>query len=461
MKASFLYLLLGTSSFMLAQNAVPPSFSFHPITIPKTECISAEQRLIVLKEIEENKQILQQLKSTTSQTSTALNPLFILPIRPKAGLEDYGYYSLFNQVDHHLTPGGNLTDYNCGERTYDWANGNHSGTDYVVWPYPWKKMDEEVMEIIAAAPGTILVKRDGYFDKNCTNSGNPNWNGIILEHADGSETWYWHFKDGSVTTKEVGDSVLEGEYLGLAGSSGSSDIPHVHFEVRDVTGAVIDPYAGACNDMNATSWWQEQPDYFMPEILTLSTHNSEAFDTDCGVVEDTYEALDFLPGDEVRFRIFYRDLQTEDRTAIVVEKPDGTILYDYYWDSTWPDYTAAWAEWIFPMDQTAMDGEYTITATFNGNVYETIFGVNTNLSVEDLSATAFIVYPNPTSEVLHVQGDKQIDALIVYDLLGKVVLASAPKVNKTEVDLSGLHASVYFVSVTSEGKRTVQRIVKE
>lgn len=461
MKASLFYLLLGTSSFMIAQNAAPPSFSFHPITTPKTECISKEQRLIVLKEIEENKQAIQQLKPITSQTSTTTNPLFILPIRPKVGFEDYGYYSLFNQVDHNLAPGGNLTDYNCGERTYDWANGNHSGTDYVVWPYPWKKMEEDVMEVIAAAPGTIVVKKDGYFDRNCVNTGNPNWNGIILVHADGSESWYWHFKDGSVTSKEVGDSVSEGEYLGLAGSSGSSDIPHLHFEVRDATGAVVDPYAGPCNDMNSESWWQEQPDYYISEILTLSTHNSEAYDTDCGIVENTYEALDFVPGEEVRFRIFYRDLQIDARTEVVVEKPDGSILYDYYWDSPWPDYTAVWAEWIFPIDQTSMDGEYIVTATFEEETYQTVFGVNTNLSVEDLNALEFVIYPNPTSGMLHVQGDIQIDRLVVYNLIGKEVLELAPMAKKTQIDLSSLNASVYFVSITSEGKRAVQRIVKE
>lgn len=461
MKTSLFYMLLGVSSLMVAQNVAPPEFSFHPISVSKTECITEEQRATLFKEIEENKQAILQINPEAFQQRTTAHPLFILPIRPKPGFEDYGYYSLFNQVDHDLTVNGNLLDYNCGERTYDWAGGNHQGTDYVVWPYPWKKMEEDVMEVIAGAPGIIVQKKDGNFDKNCSNNGNPNWNGIVLEHSDGSYSLYWHFKNGSTTSKNIGDSVSAGEYLGLAGSSGSSDIPHLHFEVRDASEAVIDPYAGPCNAMNAETWWADQPDYFIPEILTLSTHNTDDFDTDCGIVENTYEELNFVPGETVRFRIFYRDMQTNARTEITVRKPDGSILYDYFWDSTWPDYTAAWAQWNFPIDNTSMDGVHTVTAKFGGNTYETIFGVNTNLGVENQDVSAFVVYPNPTSGLLHIQGEMQIDTLVVYDLLGREVLINAPKANTAQMDLGELNAGVYFVSITSEGKRTVRKIVKK
>src|SRR5699024_7197701 len=161
------------------------------------------------------------------------------------------------QVDHNLTPNNNLLDYNCGTRTYDWVNGNHAGTDYILWPYPWKRMQENVMEIVAAAPGIIVEKRNSFADLNCTNNGNPNWNGIVVEHADGTFAIYMHFTKNSATTKEVGDTVTAGEFLGLAGSSGSSTIPHLHFEIRDAESNVIDPYQGNCNAMNAESWWQQ------------------------------------------------------------------------------------------------------------------------------------------------------------------------------------------------------------
>lgn len=461
MKTSLFYLLVGVSSIMAAQNAPPSAVSFHPISIPKTECISDVQRQVILQEIEVNKQAILQKDPKAFQRTTTVHPLFELPLRPKAGYEDYGYYSLFNQVDHNLTSNGNLLDYNCGERTYDWVGGNHKGTDYVVWPYPWKKMEEDVMEIIAAAPGVIVQKEDGNFDRNCSNNGNPNWNGIILEHADGSRSWYWHFKSGSTTSKNVGDSVTSGEYLGRAGSSGSSDIPHVHFEVHDSTGLLIDPYAGPCNTINSESWWANQPDYFIPEILTLSTHNTDDYDTECGIVENTYEELNFLPGQIARFRIFYRDIQTGSRTHITVKKPDGSILYDYNFDSTWPDYSAAWAQWNFPIDGTSMDGVHTVTVQFGGNTYETIFGVNTNLGTEDFQQAEIILYPNPSSNNIFIEAKSQIEKIQIFDIMGRKVIEVSPLAEKAELNFSHLTSGIYMAVISSEGKKLVKKIVKE
>lgn len=461
MRTSLLYLLLGVSSLALAQNTAPPLASFNPMTLPKTECITNEQRVEILREIEVNKQFILQTNPKAFQHRAGGHPLFILPMRPKASFSDYGYYSLFNQVDQDPVYNGHLLDYNCGERTYDQSMYNHRGTDYVVWPYPWKKMDENVMEVIAAAPGIIVTKKDGNFDRNCANNGNNNWNGIILEHADGSKTYYWHFKSGTLTTKGVGDSVAAGEFLANAGSSGSSDIPHVHFEVYDSGNNLIDPYAGPCNSMNAESWWADQPAYFVPEILTLSTHDSDNFDIECGIAEETYEELNFFPGDMVRFRIFFRDIQTGAVTHINVKKPDGSVLYDYDFTSEWPDYSAAWAQWNFPIDGTSMDGIHTITVTFGGNTYQTIFGVNTNLGTENLASSSFAIYPNPTSGLLTIEGKSQIENVVFYDLLGRKVLEASPMSERSRIDLSALKVGVYLVSITSEGKNAVRKIVKE
>ena len=464
MKTHLFYLMLGFSTLAIAQNkelrAPASTVSFHSISFPKTECISDAQRQDLAKEIEINKRMILE-KNPNALQQRGSHPLFILPFRPKAGFGDYGYYSLFNQVDQDPAPNGHLLDYNCGQRTYDQINNNHKGTDYVVWPYPWKKMEENVMEVIAAAPGVIIDKRDGNFDKNCENNGNNNWNGIVLQHPDGSKTYYWHFKSGSLTSKNIGDSVEAGEFLANAGSSGSSDIPHVHFEVYDALGFRIDPYAGPCNSMNADSWWIDQPAYFVPGILTLSTHNSDNFDSDCGVVENTYQELNFDTGETIRFRIFYRDIQTNANTHITVSKPDGSILYDYDFTSTWPDSVAGWGQWNFPVDNTWPTGVYTITAQFGGNTYQTIFGVRTNLGTEDLQQTEIALYPNPTSNNIFIEATSQIEKIQIFDLMGRKVMEASPKSEKAELNLGDLKTGMYIAVISSEGKKTVRKIVKE
>lgn len=460
MKSKLFLLLLGTHFCVFSQIKTAPTVNFQPASIEKTECITDAQRADVRNQIAINKAKILQNNPSAFQHKGA-SPLFILPLRHKAGFNDYGYYTINNQVDHDLAPNGHLLDYECGQRTYDWINGNHEGTDYVLWPYPWKRMQEEVMEVIAAAPGIIIDKRDGNFDLNCENNGNPLWNGIIVEHADGSQAWYWHFKDGAITSKNIGDAVAEGEYLGAAGSSGSSTIPHLHFEVYDSENNLIDPYEGPCNSMNLTSWFADQPDYYIPVINHLSTHYTSDFDDECGVVENTYEELNFEPGETVYFRIFYRDIRMNDETHIVVRKPDNSILYDYVFTSPWETYTAAYAEWQYPTDSSWEDGVYNISAEFGGNSYQTIFGINTNLGVEDLKAFEVSLYPNPTSGKISIEANSQIEKVTVFDLLGRNVLEENPSSNETEIDLSQVDSGIYVAVVASGNSKTVKRIVRE
>ena len=88
----------------------------------------------------------------------------------------------------------------------------------------------DAVRIVAAAPGTIVSKTDGNFDRNCA-IGSGQWNAVYVRHADNSVAWYGHMKSGSLTTKAVGETVVTGEYLGIVGSSGSSTGPHLHFEI--------------------------------------------------------------------------------------------------------------------------------------------------------------------------------------------------------------------------------------
>ena len=465
MKTKIFLLFFAFSAFVNAQNKTiinPPSqASFYPVSFEKTECVTEAQRQEARVIIAANKQLILQ-KNPKAFQHRGGSPLFNSPIRAKAGFNDYGYYSINNQVDHNLTPNGHLLDYECGQRTYDWNTGNHEGTDYVLWPYPWKRMQEEIMEVVAAAPGIIIDKRDGFFDLNCINNGNPNWNGIIIEHSDGSQAWYWHFKDAAITTKSIGDTVAEGEYLGAAGSSGSSTIPHLHFEIYDSGGNLIDPYEGPCNSMNANSWWASQPEYNIPTINHISTHSTEAFDDDCGVVENTYEELNFNEGDDLIFRMFYRDIQDLSETDITFKKPDGTVLYEWTFQATWgADYPSAYVQWVFPVDGTWPQGVYTIEAVFAGNTYETIFGVGTTLGVDDLQKTKISVYPNPTKGHVYIESNSLLEQMEVYDLLGRRVIERKVDSEKIALNFRNLNSGVYLVVIHSEGKKTVRKIVKE
>jgi murein DD-endopeptidase MepM/ murein hydrolase activator NlpD len=64
-------------------------------------------------------------------------------------------------------------------------------------------------------------------------------NRVIITHADGTETWYCHMNDYSVST---GQEVESGEQIGHIGMTGNTTGPHLHLEVRPTPNVPVDPY---------------------------------------------------------------------------------------------------------------------------------------------------------------------------------------------------------------------------
>ena len=60
---------------------------------------------------------------------------------------------------------------------------------------------------------------------------------VILDHANGVQTFYAHMTDYLVST---GDTVQQGQIIGTVGSTGWSTGPHLHLELWH-NGAALDP----------------------------------------------------------------------------------------------------------------------------------------------------------------------------------------------------------------------------
>ncbi len=124
------------------------------------------------------------------------------------------------------------------------SSGTGVSASGLIWPvngpvtsgfgWRWGRMHEGIdiavstgTPVRAAASGTVI--HSGWL------GGYGNL--VVVDHGNGLATAYAH---NSSLLVGVGQSVSQGDTLSLAGSTGNSSGPHVHFEVR-VNGVAVDP----------------------------------------------------------------------------------------------------------------------------------------------------------------------------------------------------------------------------
>ncbi|MFJ2956304.1 LysM peptidoglycan-binding domain-containing M23 family metallopeptidase [Streptomyces sp. NPDC087270] len=104
-----------------------------------------------------------------------------------------------------------------------WSSGSHTGVDFLVG-------SGTPVHVVAA--GTVVSAGwDGAYG-----------NDVIVRHADGKYTLYGHLSQALVS---AGQTVTEGQQIGISGATGNVTGPHLHFEVRTTPsyGSDIDPVA--------------------------------------------------------------------------------------------------------------------------------------------------------------------------------------------------------------------------
>lgn len=343
--------------------------------LPDDPELTNEQRQVIHQQINQSVRRLQRQGrlAVTSQAQTLLS----WPLVPVAGdsLTDFSYYVIANYVDHDPGYPGQLRDYRCDVLTYDTAGGyNHQGTDILLSPLQWNKMANGEVAVVAAAPGTVVYKQDGQYDRSCGFGGQP-WNAVYVQHSDGSIAWYGHLRNGSVTTKQIGDRVTTGEYLGMVGSSGNSTTPHLHLEVYDPQGNLIDPFQGACNTFNATSWWRQQPPYKDSGVNKLTTGDAPPEYAACPGLAVSHARERFDAGERVYFTAYVRHFGNGQHADYTITQPDGSLLQQWRYTRTNPHLIAGWIYRSYTLPADAPSGEWTFEVQFAGKVYRHVFQV--------------------------------------------------------------------------------------
>lgn len=457
----FLLLLILNSNFILfSQELKGGEFKFNE---SKTECLTESQRKRVIENLKESKKQLKLQNKYIASSSGVLNPLFIWPVKKASNVSYNEIWSIANYVDHNPAYPNQITDYNGGTKSYDLDSGyNHQGLDIFTWPYGWKMMDEDGLEVIAASEGQIIYKNDGEYDRNC-GFGDDFWNAVYIRHNDGSVAFYGHLKKGSLTTKNVGDFVTQGEYLGIVGSSGNSTGPHLHFEIYEddtyTYDKLIDPYSGPENNWNSTSWWQTQKPYRNPKINALTTNSSPPNFGNCPDTEVTNEKDVFSTNELVYFTVFLKD-QLGIILTLTVYKPDNSVAYTES-GSLPQDY---FASYYYISGNVDAEGEWRLEGTLSsGEVVNHYFQVENSLSINDYHLNKISIYPNPSKENLFINSKIRVNKIIISDVSGKEIYVSNENfIDTKKLPVSSLLKGLYFLTILDENlNKSTYKFIKE
>ena len=290
------------------------------------------------------------------------------------------------------------------------------------------------------------------------NFNSNRWNAIYVRHSDNSTAWYGHLKNGSLNPKNIGDTVNEGEYLGVIGSSGNSTGPHLHFEVYDSASNLIDPYSGNCN--SGTSWWKNQPDYYSPNINAVLTHDAPPSFKNCPQTESTNIANKFLPNTNVYLAGYFKDQLAGTTANLKLQHPDGSIQS---WSKNFTD-TYAGSYWYWIANELNNLGTYLFEITYQGQNLSTSFQIVMTLTASGEPLENFTIISNPFKEELKITS-KNINPkdyrLDIYNQLGQRVFKQENFINR--LDLQFLSKGVYFLKIKNKNKRVLQsfKIIKE
>jgi murein DD-endopeptidase MepM/ murein hydrolase activator NlpD len=290
----------------------------------------------------------------------------LYPFVPIAGTEWQDRF-VNNFVDLDPTSPG-ILDWDCTGWTYD----GHQGHDIILRSFG----EEDIgVPVFAALDGTVADAHDGEPDHN-TVWNNQAANYVVLQHNGSHYSYYWHFRSNSVAVA-VGQVVRAGTQLGLAGSSGISDWPHLHFESH-YNGAVYEPSAGPCR--SGSSDWVSQiairRDFYIEE---LALHNTNGFPSGTWLPVNPARTGTFVRTGAAQPIGMWYTLHNHPGNSTWQARylrPDGTVLYDsgvraygnpfYRWSNWWfwfglnPDVSGTWTLELSINGQVMVQAPFTV-----------------------------------------------------------------------------------------------------
>jgi hypothetical protein len=246
---------------------------------------------------------------------------FLYPFFPQAGILGKDLF-ISNFTDQDPGRGDSaIEDWDCTDYTYD----GHQGHDSLIRSFREQAIG---VPVFAALDGVVVDTHDGEPDMNTVWDAANKANYVIIDHGGGYVAWYFHLKRGSVEVSP-GQAVTAGTQIGLTGSSGFSNWPHLHLQTEK-EGRWVEPSAGPCR--TGDSLWVSQPpvgrDFYVADFYLA--HGAISIpDRDTWLLDETERQATFVKGlQPMGARIDMRNLPPNASYGLRVLNPRGKVIFD-------------------------------------------------------------------------------------------------------------------------------------
>ncbi len=152
-------------------------------------------------------------------------------------------------------------------------------------------------------------------------------------------------------------------------------------------------------------------------------------------------------GFDVAFQINGGTVETQTVSATV----NGGATLDYTFTGTY-DFSATGAITVRAWTELAADEDNT------NDTLEVV--INNYTQIEDISASGFVVYPNPAVYPVKVSGNENVVLVQVIDITGKVVFSDQPNKKEFYVSFHNFAEGIYNMVLTTETTVYTHKIIK-
>jgi PKD repeat protein len=192
-----------------------------------------------------------------------------------------------------------------------------------------------------------------------------------------------------------------------------------------------------------------------PELITF---NSTLSVSDATIIKNAVKS------------VVYDNLQTwnvgnYDTTASFTSNLVSNLQYQFTNTST----NATSYLWDFGDGTTSTDVNptHTYTTIENFNVVLTATNCGTNklanefinlLSIDEFKTSEFLMYPNPVTDIIHLNLKEEKNEISIYNSVSQLVLKTK---NTNKIDVSEFAAGIYFIKISTEKNSRTCKIIKK